>query len=320
MKYLIFSLKLTFATVLVYLALRNIDFAVSLKLISSQYGVLILLLCTSIVIVQSLLAGLRVKYLISIFDYKIKTIDGIRNIFLGNFFAQTTISLIGSDAMRIYYLTRAGIKTDISARVILLDRILGAFGLKILFLMIMPFLYTIIFDNSIWIAITTMGIASAVVIVLCLGLAMLPQTYIKNITLQRIWSYISISRHLYSYKLLSMLMLILSMFLHFCNILTIYLCMQMLDQNVSLFQCLIIGTPVMLLSLLPISIGGWGVREGSMIIGFGLLGISADIALTVSIIVGISSLLGSLPGIFVIVRKNDTKYIRNDFAAQETLI
>jgi hypothetical protein len=51
-----------------------------------------------------------------------------------------------------------------------------------------------------------------------------------------------------------------------------------------------------LLSSLPISIGGWGVREASLSYGFILFGLKADDAALLGLTLGIGLLLASLPG------------------------
>jgi hypothetical protein len=52
----------------------------------------------------------------------------------------------------------------------------------------------------------------------------------------------------------------------------------------------------MLVSMIPISFAGWGVREGAMIMGLGGLGISEPNALAVSIAFGLLQLIVGLPG------------------------
>ena len=52
-----------------------------------------------------------------------------------------------------------------------------------------------------------------------------------------------------------------------------------------------------LLAALPISIAGWGFREGLFIAGLGYLGISSDSALALSILYGLLMLIVSLPGL-----------------------
>ena len=69
--------------------------------------------------------------------------------------------------------------------------------------------------------------------------------------------------------------------------------------DISLLDCLLILPPVMLISALPISIAGWGVREGAMIVGLGLAGVPGEQALALSIQFALAgsavSLLGAIP-------------------------
>jgi glycosyltransferase 2 family protein len=47
---------------------------------------------------------------------------------------------------------------------------------------------------------------------------------------------------------------------------------------------------------MPIALAGWGVREGAVIVGYGLFGVASAPALAVSIAFGLASLAASLPG------------------------
>ncbi|HSP26260.1 MAG TPA: lysylphosphatidylglycerol synthase transmembrane domain-containing protein [Saliniramus sp.] len=58
---------------------------------------------------------------------------------------------------------------------------------------------------------------------------------------------------------------------------------------------------VLLAMLIPISIGGWGLREGAAAALFPLVGIDASLALAVAILYGLINLAGSLPGLWVFV-------------------
>jgi uncharacterized membrane protein YbhN (UPF0104 family) len=65
--------------------------------------------------------------------------------------------------------------------------------------------------------------------------------------------------------------------------------------------------PVALLTSLPISIGGWGVRETAMIGLLGLVGVPASAALVLSVELGLITMAASLPGLvfwFLINPKN----------------
>jgi hypothetical protein len=69
-----------------------------------------------------------------------------------------------------------------------------------------------------------------------------------------------------------------------------------LSMDISFLECLALMQPVALVANLPISIGGWGVRETAMIALFGLVGVPASAALVLSIQLGLLSLLVALPG------------------------
>jgi uncharacterized membrane protein YbhN (UPF0104 family) len=66
--------------------------------------------------------------------------------------------------------------------------------------------------------------------------------------------------------------------------------------DVSLLDFLILMAPVMLLSALPISLGGWGVRESAMVVALGSVGVAAAPAVIVSVQMGLLAALLSLPG------------------------
>lgn len=59
---------------------------------------------------------------------------------------------------------------------------------------------------------------------------------------------------------------------------------------------------VLLAMILPISIGGWGLREGAAVALFPLVGVDASKALAVAILYGLVNLIGALPGLALVLR------------------
>jgi glycosyltransferase 2 family protein len=49
-------------------------------------------------------------------------------------------------------------------------------------------------------------------------------------------------------------------------------------------------------SLLPISMNGWGIREGAMVLGLSLLGVNRETALLISFLYGVGGALVAMPG------------------------
>jgi hypothetical protein len=54
---------------------------------------------------------------------------------------------------------------------------------------------------------------------------------------------------------------------------------------------------VLLLSLLPISVAGWGVREGAMIAGLGYVGVDSASAFVISALFGVAYIFAGIPGV-----------------------
>ena len=68
------------------------------------------------------------------------------------------------------------------------------------------------------------------------------------------------------------------------------------NLNVALIDSVLIMPPVMLISALPISVAGWGVREGAMVIAFGMLGVPHEAALVLSLQFALVGYLSATPG------------------------
>ena len=69
-----------------------------------------------------------------------------------------------------------------------------------------------------------------------------------------------------------------------------------LGINITLLDCLVLVPPVMLVTTLPISIAGWGVREGAMVAAFGFVGVPAQESLLLSLLFGVLGIVVALPG------------------------
>jgi hypothetical protein len=60
--------------------------------------------------------------------------------------------------------------------------------------------------------------------------------------------------------------------------------------------CLVIVPLANLSALLPISISGWGVREGAFVAGFGLVGVAAADAIALSVLFGLLTMMVGIAG------------------------
>ena len=72
-------------------------------------------------------------------------------------------------------------------------------------------------------------------------------------------------------------------------------------RGITLFALIAVLPPVMLLTMLPISLAGWGIREGAMMFALSYIGVPRGEAFAVSILIGIVTFAGALHGAFVLV-------------------
>jgi glycosyltransferase 2 family protein len=83
---------------------------------------------------------------------------------------------------------------------------------------------------------------------------------------------------------------------HLNTVVTAWIIANALGLGITLADCLVLVPVITLAATLPISLGGWGVREGVAISLFGLVGVSSPSALALSILLGLAAILVALPG------------------------
>ncbi len=94
-------------------------------------------------------------------------------------------------------------------------------------------------------------------------------------------------------------LLLVSISIHILSILIVFVLSYGLHGTVSIIGITLVVPISTLLIALPISVAGWGVREGVMVIGLGYAGVLPEEALAISIGYGLCMLLISLPGLIL---------------------
>jgi hypothetical protein len=94
-------------------------------------------------------------------------------------------------------------------------------------------------------------------------------------------------------------LLVSSIAIQLAVIVIVYVLAMGLSLPVTFVHCLLIVPTSNLVQAIPISIAGWGLREGFFVFAFGQIGIPSSDALALSVLYGLISLLASLPGAVV---------------------
>ena len=93
-----------------------------------------------------------------------------------------------------------------------------------------------------------------------------------------------------------------SVAIHLLTVAAAWCCVKAIAAPVSFAQVLFLIPPVILISSVPVSIAGWGVRESSTIMAFAYAGLSQSDGLIVSMLFGAASfVVGIIGGIIWIV-------------------
>jgi uncharacterized membrane protein YbhN (UPF0104 family) len=217
---------------------------------------------------------------------------------IGTFFNQTLPSSVGGDAMRIWLLAKQA-NWRAATYSVLLDRLVGVIALASLVVICLPWTFTLVRNPVGRDALLTIGFGAlfAGLVFVCLASERLQ-------ILQR-WSP---TRHLAAAA--SVAASILRSPRAFWPILTLSIAVHLLTASASwcmaravqadlpLLDALILVPPVVLVTVIPISIAGWGVREGAMVTAFAYAGLARGDGLIVSLLLGAGYLaLGAIGGL-----------------------
>jgi hypothetical protein len=91
-------------------------------------------------------------------------------------------------------------------------------------------------------------------------------------------------------------LLLLSVLSHGLAAAAIYAFAEGLQLGLPFLTCVALFSAVILVTAIPISFAGWGLREGAMVALFTFTGLSADTALALSLAFGAVYLAAALPG------------------------
>ena len=105
-----------------------------------------------------------------------------------------------------------------------------------------------------------------------------------------------------------------SAIVHFNGIAAYSLLGLSLGVHVNFLTFALIVPLVFLIALLPISLAGWGIREAGSVWLFGIVGISKEDALAMSICYGLLLVISGLPGMIMLLSNNSRETVEREGA------
>ena len=139
-KYLLFVSKAAVTGLLIWLVFTKVNFVELKQHFNSIKGITIVYVL-ALLCVQSLLAGIRWRIVMALFDRVLSLALTVRIYFEGMFFNQALPSTVGGDGIRIYRVFKLGLPFGAAFNGVLLDRVAGFISLIILVALAQPILF-----------------------------------------------------------------------------------------------------------------------------------------------------------------------------------
>lgn len=296
------SLKLLITSVLLWSVFSKIDIGpLGLRFGSLNFvwiGIALVILSA-----QLLLTGVRWYFVGQMLGAYTQLGLSVRLILIGQFFNQVLPSSVGGDGVRAWLLSRKKISISRALSSVLCDRVAALVVLTVVVTCIMPIVMAI--GNA---TIPSAKLISAFIAALTFGGLLILFMWggvFSTWLLQLQWGrpfgvMIRDIRCVLFSSIQSLWVIVLSVTVQVMLVMCNYFCALSLGIEFSIVHLLMLPL-IMLLSSIPISFAGWGLRESFMVAGLGFVGISADDALAVSISFGISQMVIGLPGFVIAV-------------------
>jgi uncharacterized membrane protein YbhN (UPF0104 family) len=219
---------------------------------------------------------------------------GTLSVFLGHslLIGQVLPSSVGGDVARTLMLARLT-GAVAAARSVVCDRLLGLAGLAVLAVPTLPIIAGRVGGPASFLTLTiaALGTMAAVALVLAFPsiihvapwLGRLPATMAGDLRLA-----------LCSGKV-SLVSVAVGVGSNLLSVLLIYILGSAIGADLRAIDCLVLVPPALLASALPISLGGWGVREGALLGAFSLVQANPTAVAAVSVMFGLTNpLVGSI--------------------------
>lgn len=226
--------------------------------------------------------------------------------FIGSFFTQMLPTSVGGDAVRIWRLSRHGVAVDRAFIGVMLERISGLLALVFMVaggvFWLGPALSPPVLG---YLLLASLPVLLAGLALLCCldclprGLQELP---LVGRALRLLAEMAADTRRVLLAPGLSLVLLLLSAAAQVLSILAFYFLARGLGLDLDLGAACAVVPAVILITFVPVSFAGWGVREGASIVMLGAVGLSGHQAVALSVLFGLALIPAGLPGLLLWLR------------------
>ena len=300
MRRILFStIKILISLALLYLALRKVNLTELALRVNNIASLGWIVVAIAVTFLQIFVGVLRWREISAECGAPLGLRQAMRFNLIGTFFNQTLPSSIGGDAVRLWLVARGGAGWRAATYSIFVDRAIGLIALAIIIVASLPWSYNLITDPHGRSALLFVDFAALAGGVGFLVLGALPWPWLRSW-----WG----THHLHACAVIANRVIfsrehgpaiaMLSLLVHVLAVVIAWCVVQSIAAPVLFGQIFQLVPPVMLITMLPISIAGWGVREASMALAFGYAGLLPNEGVNVSLLYGaVTFLVGAFGGL-----------------------
>lgn len=292
----LFSVKLLLSiAVLVYIA-RGLDLQ---RLRSHLVSVdpFLFVVALALIFFQTFVLNGRWELIMRALGVSLDWLAGWRILMISLWFNQVLPSSVGGDAVRMWLLRQRGVQWPEAVKGVAADRFTALIGLIALMVAGLPFLMSRVSDQAAILAIGGLTLAGVAGTAVLLTLDRLPKRLIVHPAVASFVRFGVLVRFLLLKSERRALLFGSALLIHLVTAAACYALARGVGAQLSVADAGVLIPPVVLLTAVPISISGWGVREGAMVACLGLAGVPSEEALSVSLLLGaISVIIGLIGG------------------------
>lgn len=234
-------------------------------------------------------------------DVAIPFRDAFSFLMIGLLFNQVLPSTIGGDGVRVWLSARTGIGWSRAFGAVAVDRAAAIFMILVLSVPLLPVLTPIIDSAVARTSLTVLVLLGAAAVAVVLPLAPVVMTKLvarlpERRILRPLMAAAGQSAILWRRGSTTAVLSVCSVLILISHVATVWLIALSIGVALDPLLLFALILPVMLLLAVPISIAGWGLREGLMVTALGFLDVDPSAAVAISLLWGGVTLFGGLLG------------------------
>jgi len=289
------AIKIALSVAVIVAVARNVDLAATWQRFAHQ-SVWFPAAAVAILILQIGIGGMRWHLILRGLGDTSPTATSLRLYYISVFFNTWLWGAVGGDVLRAWLAHRAQFRLRHAVNSVVLDRVAAVTAVGILILGTAPFFIMDTHQYNLVIALCGVAVCLLGGIVVTALVHRLPIDW-KRLKLFRGIHLLSTATHAIFLRPNTVLPVLgVAILGQLVVAVAVYVMALGLDVGLSLTDCVILMQPVALAVALPISIGGWGVRETAMIGLLGFVGVPSSAALSLSVQMGLLTIVATLPG------------------------